>query len=71
MGYWHPSMAQDFGKLRAEQLIREAEEWRAAVLAPPSVPRERRGFALAPAWWRALFRHWRVARVPLAEKEQI
>jgi hypothetical protein len=70
MGYWHPSMAQDFGRLRAEQLIREAEEWRAALLASPPVRRQRSGLALALVWWRALVPRRPAARVPLAEKEQ-
>ena len=71
MGYWHPSIVQDFGRLRAEQLIREAEEWRAALLVPSSVPRQRRGLALALVWWRALLPRRGVARVPLAEKEKL
>jgi len=71
MGYWHPSMVQDFGRLRAEQLIREAEEWRAALLVSPSVPRQRRGLALALIWWPALLPRLRVAGVPLAEEEQL
>jgi hypothetical protein len=64
-------MMQDFGRLRAEQLIREAEEWRAALLVSPSVPRQRRGLALALVWWRALLPRRGVARIPLAEKEQL
>jgi hypothetical protein len=70
MGYWHPSMVQAFSRLRAEQLIREAEEWRAASVASPSVPRQCRGLALALVWWRALLPRRRAARVPLAEQEQ-
>lgn len=70
MGYWHPSMVQAFSRLRAEQLIREAEEWRAALVASRSVPRQRRGLALALVWWRALLPRRRAARVPLAEQEQ-
>lgn len=70
MGYWHPSMAQDLSRLRAEQLVREAEEWRAVLLASPSVPRQHRRLARALAWWRALLPRRRAASVPLAEQEQ-
>ena len=70
MGYWHPSMVHALSRLRAEELIREAEEQRAALLASPSVPRQRCGLALALVWWRALLPCRRVAEVPLAKQEQ-
>jgi hypothetical protein len=50
---------------------REAEEWRAALLASPPVRRQRSGLALALVWWRALVPRRPAARVPLAEKEQL
>ena len=69
MGYWHPSMVQDLGRLRAEQLMREAEEWRAARHASRPARREARGLALALVWWRALVLGRRVLRTRLAGKE--
>jgi hypothetical protein len=67
---WHPSQLQALGKLRAEQLIREAEEWREALLASQSVPRQRGGLARALASWRAHLPRRRVESAPLAEPEQ-
>jgi hypothetical protein len=70
MGYWHPNMVHALSRLRAEELIREAEKQRAALLASPSVPRHRCGLSLALVWWRALLPCRRVARVPPAKQEQ-
>jgi hypothetical protein len=70
MQHWHPSMLQMLGKWRAEQLMREAQEWRAALLAAQSAPRQGGGLARALAWWRAHLPHRRVESAPLAEQEQ-
>jgi hypothetical protein len=70
MPYWHPSVMQAFGGWRAEQLMREAEDWRAARLAAQSAPQRRGGLARALAWWRARLPHRRAVSAPLAEQEQ-
>jgi hypothetical protein len=70
MQHWHPSMLQILGKLRGEQLIREAEEWRAALVAAQSAPRQWGGLARALAWWRAHLPRRHAESAPLAEQEQ-
>jgi hypothetical protein len=70
MELWHRSMLQALGRLRSEQLLGEAEEWRAARLASQFIPRQRSGLARALAWWRAQLSRWRAQRFPLAEQEQ-
>jgi hypothetical protein len=70
MELWHRSMLQALGRLRSEQLLREAEEWRAARLASQTILRQRSGLARAVAWWRAHLSRRRAQRVPLAEQER-
>jgi len=70
MPHWHPSVLQALGRLRAEQLLREAEEWRAAVLAAQAVPGQRGGLARALARWCSHLPRRRAERTPLAEPEQ-
>jgi hypothetical protein len=68
--HWHPTTLQLLGKLRADELLREAEEWRAALLAAQPIPRHRGGLADALAWWRSRLLRGRVEKTPLAEQEQ-
>ena len=68
--HWHPTTLRVLGKLRAEELLREAEEWRTALLAAPPIPRHRGGLADALAWWRSQLRRRRVETTPLAEQER-
>lgn len=70
MQHWHPSVLQALGRLRAEQLIHEAEEWRAAILAEQSIPGQHGGLARALARWRSHLPRRRAERAPLAEPEQ-
>jgi hypothetical protein len=70
MEFWHHSMLQALGRLRSEQLLREAEEWRAARLASQSSQRQHNGFPRMLAWWGALLPHQRAPRVPLAERKR-
>ena len=68
--HWDPSTLQTLGKSRADQFMREAEEWRAAVLAVQSLPDSRGRLARALAWWRSLLPRRRAEKAPLAEPEQ-
>ena len=70
MELWHRSMLEALGRLRSEELLREAEEWRAARLASQSISRQRSGLARALAWWRAQLSRRRTQTVPLAEQER-
>lgn len=67
---WDPSTLQTLGKSRTDQFIREAKEWRMALLAIQSLPESRGWLARAMAWWRSLLPRRRAERGPLAEPEQ-
>ena len=66
----HPSILQALGRLRAEQLMREAEEHRAALLAAQPIPECAGRVARAVAWWRSHLWRRRAEGAPLAEQEQ-
>lgn len=70
MHQWHPETLLALGKLRAEELTREAEEWRLTLLAAQPEPRHRGGLAEALAWWRARLPRRRAESAPMAEQEQ-
>ena len=70
MELWHRSILQALGRLRSEQLLREAEDWRAARLASQSILRQRSGLARALVWWRAQLSRRRDQKVTLAEQER-
>lgn len=70
MPHWHPCVLQAFGRWRVEQLLREAEEWRFALLAAQCAPQQRGGLARALAWLRARLPQRRAVSAPLAEPEQ-
>ncbi len=68
--HWDPSTLQTLSKSRADQFMREAEEWRAAILAVRSLPDSRGGLARALAWWRSHLPRRRAERAPMVEPEQ-
>ena len=66
----HPCTLAALGKLRAEELIREAAEWRTALLATESTSRHQGGLAQALASWRSYLRRGRADSAPLTEQEE-
>lgn len=70
MQHLHPCTLAALGKLRAEELIREAAEWRTALLATESIRGHRSGVARALAWWRSYLRRGRAESAPLTEQEE-
>ncbi len=66
----HPDTLTALGKLRAEDILREAEEWQAVLLAIESIPRHQGAVTQALAWWRFYLRRGRADRSPLAEPEE-
>ena len=68
--HWDLSTLGTLSQSRADQFMREAEEWRAAVLAEQALPNARGRLARALAWWRSLLPRRRAERAPLAGPEQ-
>jgi hypothetical protein len=66
----HPHILTALGRLRAEELTREAAEHRATRRAIASIPRRRGARAQALAWWRSSFQLGRSESAPLAEPEE-
>ena len=66
----HPHTLAALGTLRAEDLIREAGEWRTALLAIESIPQHQGGIAQALARLGSYLRRGRAESAPLAEQEE-
>jgi hypothetical protein len=66
----HPDTLAALGKLRAEEFIREAGEWRTALLATESSTEQRGGLVQALASWRSYLRRGRADSAHLAEQEE-
>ena len=68
--HWHPDTLTALGKLRAEELIREAAESRAAWHAIEYTAHQRRQAGQSRPWWRFSLWGGRAESAPLAQPDK-